>query len=114
MLVRWLSDRFDKPFGSLRGNLQSHSTRAFRALLFGGNLLLFVGLWILLSADQQHRQYYLWLASFAAILGMLFVFAILSARINGYRRYKDSVLGLATGMMFVLSGVLAVAGLLHP
>ena len=64
--------------------------------------------------NSEDREYYLWLAGFAATLGMAFTFAILSTQINGYRRYKDKVLGFATGMMFLLSGILAVTGLFHP
>jgi hypothetical protein len=114
MLGQWLSNLFSEPVGSLRKHLQSHYTSVFRELLLGGILFLLVGLLILQPIFQQHREYYLWSAGFAATLGMSFIFAILSAQINGYRRYKDAVLGFATGMMFLLSGVLAVTGLFHP
>jgi len=46
-------------------------------------------------------------------MGLSFIFAIVSAQINGYRRYKDTLLGFATGMMFLLCGVLAITGLFH-
>ena len=72
-----------------------------------------IGLLIFQPIFQQHREYYLWLAGFVATLGMSFIFAILSARINGYRRYKDTLLGFAAGMMFLLCGVLAITGLFH-
>ncbi len=114
MLGIWFSDLFSQPGRSLRKYLQGHSISTFRALLFGGNLLLLMGLWFSLPVFEQHREYYLWLAGFAATLALSFVFAILSARINGYRRYKDSVLGFATGMMFLLSGVLVLTWLFHP
>ena len=114
MLGRWLSDFFSEPVGSLRKRLQSHYTIVFRELLLGGILFLLVCLLILQPTLQQHREYYLWLAGFAATLGISFLFAIVSTQINGYRRYKDAVLGFATGMMFLLSGVLAVTGLFHP
>jgi hypothetical protein len=114
MLGEWLLDLFSEPVESLRKRLQSQYTSAFRVLLLSGILFLLVGLLILEPTFQQHREYYLWLAGFTATLGISFVFAIVSTQINGYRRYKDAVLGFATGMMFLLSGVLAVTGLFHP
>jgi hypothetical protein len=109
----FLSNLFSEPFGSLRKYLQSHSTRTFRALLFGGILLLIVGLVFLLPFFEQHRGYYLWLAGLTTTLALSFLFAILSARINGYRRYKDTMLGFVTAMMLLLSGVLALSGMFH-
>ena len=114
MLGEWLTDLFYEPLESLMKRLHSHRTSAFRVLLLSGILFLLVGLLILQPTFQQHREYYLWLAGFAATLGISFLFAIVSTQINGYRRYKDVVLGFATGMMFLLSGVLAVTGLFHP
>ena len=113
MLGEWLLDLFSEPVESLRKRLQSHYTSAFRVLLLSGILFLLVGLLILEPTFQQHREYYLWLAGFAATLGMSFIFAIVSAQINGYRRYKDTLLGFATGMMFLLCGVLVITGLFH-
>ncbi len=113
MLGQWLSDLFSEPVESLRKRIQSRYTGIFRELLLGGILFLLVGLLILQPIFQQHREYYLWLAGFAATLGISFIFAILSTQINGYRRYKDTILGFATGMMFLLSGVLAITGLFH-
>ena len=109
-----LSDLFGQPVASSRKYLQSHSTRTFRELLFGGILLLIVGVRFLLPFFEQHKGYYLWLAGFTTTLALSFVFAIASVRINGYRRYKDSVLGFATGMMVLLSGVLVLTGMFHP
>jgi hypothetical protein len=114
MLGQWLSDLFSEPVGSLRKRLQSHYTNVFRELLLGGILFLLMALLILEPTFRQHREYYLWLAGFTATLSMSFIFAIVSTQINGYRRYKDAVLGFATGMMLLLSGVLAVTGLFHP
>ncbi len=114
MLGQWLSDLFYKPVESLMKRLKSHRTSTIRWLLVGGILFILVGLLILQPIFQQHRGYYLWLAGFTATLGMSFIFAIVSAQIKGYRRYKDAVLGFATGMMFLLSGVLAVTGMFHP
>ncbi len=114
MLGQWLSDISSiKPHRSVTKQIQSHYTRIFRELLLGGILFLLVGLLTFQPFFQQHRGYFLWLASFAAILGMSFILAIVSTRINGYRRYKDTVLGFATGMMFLLCGILAIAGLFH-
>ena len=113
MLGQWLSDIFSKPTGSLTHRIQIHYTSIFRELLLGGILFLLVALLILQPVFEHHRVYFLWLAGFAATLGMSFIFAIVSARINGYRRYKDSLLGFATGMMFLLCGVLAITGLFH-
>jgi len=114
MIGQWLSDIFsNKPERSLTKRIQSHYTSIFRELLLGGILFLLVGLLIFQPIFQQHTEYDLWLAGFAATLGMSFVFAIVSARINGYRRYKDTLLGFATGMMFLLCGVLAITGLFH-
>ena len=115
MLGQWLSDNFsNKPHGSVTKQMQSHYTSIFRELLLGGILFLLVGLLIFQPIFQQHKEYYLWLAGFAATLGISFILAIMSTRINGYRRYKDTLLGFATGMMFLLSGVLAISGLFHP
>lgn len=113
MLGLWYSNLFGKRTESLRKYLQSHRTNTFRELLFAGILLLIVGVGFLLPVFEHHREYDLWLAGFTATLALSFVFAILSARINGYRRYKDTVLGFATGMMFLLSGVLVLTGLFH-
>ena len=113
MLGQWFSDIFSKPSGSLTKRIHSNYTSIFRELLLGGILFLLVGLLIFQPIFQQHREYYLWLAGFAATLGMSFIFAIVSARINGYRRYKDTLLGFATALMFLLCGVLALSGLYH-
>jgi len=86
---------------------------AFRAVLFGGILLIIVGLGIYLPFFEQHKEYYLWLAGFTMTLAISFLFAIVSARINGYRRYKDIMLGFVTALMLLLSGVLALSGLFH-
>ena len=108
-----LSNIFSKPSGNLTKHIQSHYTSIFRELLVGGIVFLLVSLLILHPIFQQHGEYYLWLAGFSAILGMSFVFAILSAQINGFRQYKDKLLGFATAMMFLLCGVLAITGLFH-
>ena len=108
------SSIFSEPFGSFRKYLQSHSATTFRELLFGGILLLLMGVGFLLPFFEQHREYYLWLAGFTATLALSFLFAILSARINGYRRYKDTMLGFVTAMMLLLSGVLVLGGMFHP
>ena len=113
MFGQWLSGIFYKSNGTLTKRIQSHYTSIFRELLIGGILILLVGLLIFQPLFQQHREYYLWLAGFAATLGIAFIFAIVSARINGYRRYKDTLLGFATGVMFLLCGGLALIGLLH-
>jgi hypothetical protein len=113
MFGQLLSNLFSEPAGTLRKRLQSHYTSAFRVLLLGGISFLLVGLLTLEPIFEQHKGFYLWLAGFAATLGMSFIFAIVSTQINGYRRYKDTVLGFATGMMFLLSGILVVAGLFH-
>ena len=113
MLGQWLSNIFYKPGSSLTHRIQSHSTSIFRELLLGGILFLLVGLLIFQPIFQQHREYYLWLAGFAATLGMSFIFAIVSARINGYRRYKDTLLGFATAIMFLLCASLAITALFH-
>jgi hypothetical protein len=114
MLGQWLSGRFsNKPHGSVTKQIQSHYTSIFRELLLGGILFLLVGLLIFQPIFQQHNEYYLWLAGFAAILGMSFILAIVSTRINGYRRYKDILLGFATFMMFLLCGVLTMTWLFH-
>jgi hypothetical protein len=106
MLGLWYSNLFGKRSGSLRKYLQSHLTNTFRELLI-------VGVGFLLPVFEQKREYDLWLAGFTATFALSFVFAILSVRINGYRRYKDTALGFATGMMFLLSGVLVLTGLFH-
>ena len=113
MLGQWLSDIFNKPGGTLTHRIQSHYTSIFRELLLGGILALLIGLLIFQPIFQQHREFYLWLAGFAATLGISFILAIVSTRINGYRRYKDTLLGFATGMMFLLCSVLAISGLFH-
>ena len=114
MLQQRVSDIFNnKPDRSLTKRIQSHYTSIFRELLLGGILFLLVGLMIFQPIFQQHREYYLWLAGFVATLGVSFILAIVSARINGYRRYKDTLLGFATGMMFLLCGILAITGLFH-
>jgi uncharacterized membrane protein HdeD (DUF308 family) len=113
MLGLWYSNLFSQRGKSLRKYLQSHRTNTFRELLIAGILLLIVGVGFLLPVFENHREYDLWLAGFTATLALSFVFAILSAQINGYRRYKDTALGFATAMMFLLSGVLVLTGLFH-
>src|SRR5260370_30236194 len=113
MLEQRLSDIFSKPGDTLTQHIQSNYISIFRELLLGGILFLLIGLLIFQPIFQQHREYYLWLAGFVATLGTAFIFAIVSVRINGYRRYKDTLLGFAIGMMFLLCGVLAITGLFH-
>ena len=108
-----LSNVFREPFGPMRKYIRGHSARTFRALLFSGILLLIVGLGFFLPFFEQHKENYLWLAGFTTTLALSFLFAILSTRINGYRRYKDTMLGFVTGMMLVLSAILVVTGLFH-
>ncbi len=114
MLGRWVSDIFShKSTISLTKQIQSHYTSIFRELLLSGILFLLIGLLIFQPVFQHHKQYYLWLAGFAATLGISFILAIVSAQINGYRRYKDTLLGFATSVMFFLCGGLAIIGLFH-
>lgn len=113
MSWQWFFSLWSKLFKPLRMHLCRHRVRAFRVLLFGGNLLLLLVLWGFQPVFQHYREYYVWLAGLSATLGLLFVFTIVSALINGYRRYHDSWLGLATGLMFVLSFALAVAAVYH-
>ncbi len=108
-----LDDVFNNPTGSLTKHVHSHYISIFRELLIGGILLLLAGLLVFQPYFQQHRGYYLWLAGLAGTLGMAFIFAIMSVRINGYRRYKDSLLGFITAMMFLLCGSLALICLFH-
>ena len=113
MFGHWLSDISNNPTDTLTKRIQSHCTGIFRELLIGGIMVLLVGLLIFQPVFHQHREYYLWLAGLAATLGLSFIFAIMSVRINGYRRYKDSLLGFITAMMFLLSGSLALIWLFH-
>ena len=103
----------NKPTVSLTKHIHSHYTSIFRELLIGGILVLLAGLLIFQPFLQQHRDYYLWLAGLAATLGLSFIFAILSVRINGYRRYKDSLLGFITAIMFLLCGSLTLIWFFH-
>ncbi|HYA98837.1 MAG TPA: hypothetical protein VED37_01330 [Ktedonobacteraceae bacterium] len=103
-----LDDIFNHPTGSLTKHIHSHYTSIFRELLIGGILVLLAGLLIFQPVLQQHKEYYLSLAGLAGVLGLSFIFAIISVRINGYRRYKDSLLGFITAMMFLLCGSLAL------
>ncbi len=98
----------NNPTGSLTKHIHSHYTSIFRELLIGGILLLLTGLLVFQPFFHQHRDYYLLIAGLGATLGLSFLFAILSVRINGYRRYKDSLLGFITAMMFLLCGSLAL------
>ena len=108
-----LDDIFNHPTGSLTKHIHSHYISIFRDLLIGGILFLLVCLLVFQPFFQQHKEYYIWLAGLAATLGFSFIFAIMSVRINGYRRYKDSLLGFITAMMFVLCGSLALIWLFH-
>ena len=105
--------KFNNPIGSMTKHIQSHYTTTFREVLIGGIVFLLVGIMIFQPLFQQHSEYYLWLAGFAATLAMAFVFAVVSVRINGYKRYKDTLLGFVTGVMFLLCGGLAIIGFLH-
>ncbi len=108
-----LDDVFHNPTGSLTKHVHSHYISIFRELLIGGLLLLLAGLLIFQPLFHQHPQYYLWIAGLAGTLGMAFLFAIMSVRLNGYRRYKDSLLGFITAIMFLLCGSLALIWLFH-
>ena len=114
MYWQWFFELSGKPFRPLSTYLRRHPGGAFRGLLFGGIVLILAVLLFLQHVFQHAWGYYAWLAGFAATLGMLFIFTILSVQVNGYRRYRDSWLGLATGIMFVLSAALAIAALYHP
>ena len=113
MFWEWFADLCYEPLRPLAAYLRGHPGGAFRALLFSGNLLLLALLWYTQSVFQHYQQYYAWMAGLAATLGMLFVFTILSAQIKGYRRYRDPWLGLATGVMLLLSALLGMAALSH-
>lgn len=89
--------------------LHHHSIVTFRVLLFSGNLLILALLWYFQPIFQRQPQSFTWIAALAAILSILFLFSILSTRINGHRRYSDPWLGLATGTMILLS----IAALYH-
>jgi hypothetical protein len=104
---------FKHPTASLTKHVHSHYVSIFRELLIGGILLLLAGLLVFQPFFQLHRQYYLWFAGLAATLGLAFIFAILSVRINGYRRYKDSLLGFITAIMFLLCGSLTLIWFFH-
>ncbi len=103
----------NNPTGSLTKHIHSHYMSIFRELLIGGILLLLVGLLVFQPFFHLHREYYLWIAGLAATLGLSFIFAIMSVRINGYRRYKDSLLGFITAVMFLLCGSLAMIWFFH-
>lgn len=109
----WFVDRCAESFRPLRVYLRRHPIGTFRVLLLSGNLLLLALLWYLQPVFQHHQQYYIWMAGLTATLSMLFVFSIWSAQINGYRRYRDSWLGFATGMMLMLSIALTLIALQH-
>ena len=108
MTWEWFFTLCSKPFKPLSVVLGHHRTVTLRALLFGGDLLILAILLGFHQTFQHHREYYAWLAGFAATLGMLFILTILSALINGYRRYRDLWMGLAASIMFILSIALAL------
>jgi formate/nitrite transporter FocA (FNT family) len=88
--------------------LSHHISAVFRGLLLGGDLLFLLIFWLMQQHFAQQRIFDWWLAGFAATLAMLFVFAMGSARIHGYRPDQDFWIRLATGIMFVLCLVLII------
>lgn len=91
--------------------LHNHLTLALRTLLFGGELLLlliFVHVW---QAGIDPQAYSRWLAGLAVTLGLLFLLTRLSAFINGYKRYHDRWVELATVFIFLLGLIMFISTL---
>ncbi len=99
----WIFSGFHGIFGSVRIQLYYHRITAFHALLLSGDLLVVVALWCTGHLLEYRQEYALWLAGGTATLGMLFVFTMVSALMNGYWRHRDPWLVYTTGLMFVFS-----------
>jgi len=99
----WLFSRFHGLFRPVRIQLYYHRIAAFHTLLLSGDLLVVVALWYTGHLLEYRQEYALWLAGGTATLGMLFVFTMVSALMNGYWRHRDPWLTYTTGLMFVFS-----------
>ncbi len=108
MRISWVIDNIDQLSRPLVTYLTHHCISFLRCLFFGGALLLLACFWYFLHVFSNYQGYAIWLAGFAATLALLFVFTVISARINGYRSYRDPWLGTATGIMFMFSIVLVI------
>jgi hypothetical protein len=86
----------------VRTSVHLHIPLAFRILLFSGDFLVLMVFWYI-QQNLPYRQIYdIWLAGFAATLGILLLFTMGSARIHGYRLHSDPWIGLASALMFAL------------
>jgi hypothetical protein len=96
----------------VRRHLHPGTNGAFRTLLFAGDLLMLLLFWLIWSL-QLHSPalhgYNLWIAGLAATLGLLYVCALGSARLNGYGRNQDPWLRIAATIMFVLCFVAVIS-----
>jgi hypothetical protein len=99
----WIFSGSHRLFRVVRMQLYHHHIRAFHALLVSGDLLVLVALWYTRQVLVDPHQYALWLAGGAATCGMLSIFTIMSAWINGYWHHRDPWLAYTTGLMFVFS-----------
>jgi hypothetical protein len=108
MFWTWLFLRRGELSEQTRTGFHLHVNSAFRMLLIGGNILVLAILWYIQQNIPHHQVYDLWLAGFAATIGMLLICTIGSAHINGYRYCLDFWMKLATAFMFVLCFVAVI------
>ncbi|MDQ2884545.1 MAG: hypothetical protein M3Y39_00495 [Chloroflexota bacterium] len=96
----------------VQNRLHPGTNSAFRTLLFVGDLLALLLFWFIWSL-QRHMPglhgFDLWIAGLTVTLGLLFVCARGSARLNGYGRSHDPWLRIATAIMFVLCFVAVIS-----
>src|SRR5579884_3361528 len=102
MFANWLFARGELLFSPVKHYLRHHTIHAFRALLFGGDVLLLVVL-LCIYVNRYSPQFAAWLAGCTATLSFLFVCSVASTLLHGHQLLRDRWLGLATGIMFSLS-----------
>jgi VIT1/CCC1 family predicted Fe2+/Mn2+ transporter len=110
VILEWFIESCRRPLKPLNMHLARYPIGSMRALFFGGAFSFFGGFWYFLHSSTYYQGYAIWMAAFAATLASLFIFAVVSAQIHGYRSYRDPWLGTATGIMFAFSLVLVFIG----
>lgn len=110
MFWTWFFLQRSNLFQGMKVYLSHHSLGSFRTLLFAGDLLIFL-LLVQIFSSRTNTHMALWFAGGAVTLSLLFVCALISTVMKGYRRYRDGWLGCAVGLMLLLSLVMTLTSL---
>ena len=111
MFWDWLFSIGSELTRPVRTGIRLHMPFAFRTLLFSGDFLFLMAFWYIQQHLPYPHIYDIWLAGFAATLGILLLFAMGSVRLHGYRLHADRWVGLASTLMFALCLVSVISSI---